>query len=228
MIQANSARRSTTLILVRHGQTDWNAESRIQGQLGVDLSEVGRQQVVLTSQRLAAVRAAALYSSDLKRALASAEPIASQTGLTIQPAAELRERSFGEWEGKTWPEIEAADPTLRARGRGDLRLSPPGGEKREQVRERVVAFAERVAHDHPDQFVVAVTHGGPISQLLRWVLDMPLTTRAHHAPRNGSLTTLRCSDGQWQVVCFNDTCHLASQTEVQAKTDADFTEESTR
>ena len=218
----------TWLILVRHGQTAWNKEKRIQGQLEVDLCEEGRRQADLAAQRLSGVGATVLYSSDLKRALASAEPIARTVGLTIQLAPQLRERHFGQWQGLTWEEIYQRHPELRHVQRGDPHREAPGRESREQVQARVVAFAEKVAHDHPGQIVIAVSHGGPIAQLLRWILGMPLATPAHLSSYNGSLTVVRWKDNRWSLVCFNDHCHVAQKALREATGNTDFAEENRR
>jgi broad specificity phosphatase PhoE len=116
----------TTLLLVRHGETDWNRDGRWQGQSDTPLNEVGRQQAVRVAEELDGIDV--VYSSDLARARETAEIVAERLGLDVELDERLRERSFGAWEGKTGPEIEAefrdAHSRVTGQGRTTRRLSP--------------------------------------------------------------------------------------------------------
>jgi broad specificity phosphatase PhoE len=210
----------TTLILVRHGETTWNAEQRYQGQQDSQLSETGRLQARLTAERLTDCDAAALYSSDLRRAADFAAVIADRLGLAVESTPVLRERYGGLWEGLTWPEIVERFAEEAARSRSDPQFSPPGAETREQLRERAVSFVGRALDRHRDQTVIAVTHGGFINSALRHLLGAGLLPGGRMRPANGGITVITHNGEGWRLDAFNDTCHLtqpADQRETAAE-----------
>ena len=148
------------LLLVRHGETDWNRQHRVQGHTDVPLNATGRGQAEALAERLETTTLAAVYSSDLARARETAETIARSQGLDVVTDAALREKNFGSWEGLTDVEIAERFPEA-VRGRwGD-------GETTEDVAGRVLPAIERIRARHPVGTVVVVTHGGP----MRLVLD---------------------------------------------------------
>jgi broad specificity phosphatase PhoE len=150
----------TTLLLVRHGETDWNRDGRWQGQSETHLNAVGREQAVRVAGEIRDVDV--LYSSDLARARETAEIIAGARGLDIRLDPRLRERSFGAWEGLTAPEIEAAFHEAHARW---LAGDGPGADDAEPFAvfaARVMAFLEDALERHPDETVLVVAHGGSI------------------------------------------------------------------
>src|SRR5436309_3404458 len=146
------------LIVVRHGQTTWNAEQRIQGQLGAELSPAGREQAARVARFLAAEPIAAIYSCDLARAWETAAVIA---------APGFREAIFGLWEGLTVAEIRARYPEEYRLWREDaIAHRPPGGETIEALQARVVAAARAILEQHAGETVLVVAHGGPIRTLV--------------------------------------------------------------
>jgi broad specificity phosphatase PhoE len=152
----------TTLILTRHGETDWNRERRWQGQADTDLNEAGRQQARTLAARLAAEPVAAVYSSDLRRAYETATIVASPHGIGVAVDPRLREIDFGEWEGLTTPEIHSRYAEFVATWPPDDGAPFPGGETYVAMGDRVVAALGEIARRHPDSVVVVVLHGGPI------------------------------------------------------------------
>ena len=144
----------TTLLLARHGETDWNRELRIQGSSDIALNELGREQARALAEELADVPLHAIYASDLSRARATAAAVAATHGLDVRLDSRLRERSFGSWEGLT---------------REDLAAFPEGsrhdGESDEQVRARVLEAVQEIARAHPGQHVLVVSHGGALNTL---------------------------------------------------------------
>jgi probable phosphoglycerate mutase len=144
----------TTLLLARHGETDWNRELRIQGSSDIELNDLGRAQAHALAQELEHVELDAIYASDLSRARATAQAVAASHGLEVQLDPRLRERSFGGWEGLT---------------REDLAALPEGshhdGESDEQVRERMLEAVQAIADDHPGEQVLVVSHGGALNTL---------------------------------------------------------------
>jgi len=190
----------TTLLLVRHGETDWNRDGRWQGHSDTPLNEAGREQ----ARRLAAeVREVdVVYSSDLVRARETAEIIASELGLDVQTDARLRERGFGAWEGRTSAEIETEFSDQHARW---LAGEAPGAADAEPFGDfgaRVQAFVADVLDRHPDETVLVVAHGGSgrvvaaLAQGLDYVRDhgkipgMANCEVARFAARDGKLAPI--------------------------------------
>jgi broad specificity phosphatase PhoE len=156
---------ATRVILARHGETDWNVEQRWQGHADRPLNERGRLQARRLAEDLAGEPIAAVYTSDLSRARETAEIVAHGHGMPARPLAALREIDVGEWEGFTWPELEARFPEGVARhhetGRGWER-----GEDFDDMSERVVAAVREIAAWHPDETVLVVGHGGTLRSVL--------------------------------------------------------------
>jgi 2,3-bisphosphoglycerate-dependent phosphoglycerate mutase len=155
---------ATTALLVRHGVTDWNATRRAQGHADVELNEAGRRQADEAAERLAGTRLGAVYSSDLRRALDTARPVADRHGLEVVVDSAWREIDQGEWEGLSGDEIAARWPELWGPARHFARR--PGGEAPEEVAARALAGLRRIVDRHPGDSVAVITHGGTI----RWVV----------------------------------------------------------
>lgn len=179
------------LVLIRHGESAWNAEQRVQGQAGTGLSETGREQAKHTAELVAeAYPDAALYVSDLQRCIETAEPIALQ--LRVEPVVErgLRERDFGRWTGNLVNEVAAADPGLWERWRqGEDVVGEVGGETTAVLVARVRrVFDDILAATKPGGVAVCVTHGGPIWHGTRELLD--LSTGVLGGVANASVTEI--------------------------------------
>lgn len=190
----------STLLLVRHGETDWNRDGRWQGHSDTHLNDVGREQAARLASELDGVDV--VYSSDLARARETAEILAARLELPVHVDPRLRERSFGTWEGKTGPEIEAAFAAAHARW---LAGEGPGADDAEPFADfaaRVQAFLAEVLERHPDENVLVVSHGGSIrvihalAQGLDYVRDhrsipgVPNCTVARYAARDGALAPI--------------------------------------
>ena len=151
----------TTLLLARHGETDWNRELRIQGSSDIELNELGRRQAQLLAQELTDVELDAIYASDLSRARATAAAVAAAHGLEVRLDPRLRERSFGSWEGLTREDIAEFPPGARHDGESD-----------EVVRERMLAAVAEIAAAHPGEQVLIVSHGGALNTLWHHALGV--------------------------------------------------------
>lgn len=154
---------STSFLLIRHAQSEWNAQGRWQGQADPPLSKRGLSQAEALAQRLAEsrLRADRLLSSDLQRALRTAEIVGRALGLEHEPMPVLRELDVGAWSGLTRAEIAARDPELLARFEaGDARVRAGGGESRAEIRARVLRTFAELERKHPEQTLVVVTHLG--------------------------------------------------------------------
>lgn len=162
--------------LVRHGETAWNREGRIHGHTGVGLSDRGRRQIRVLAQRLARCSFSAVYVSDLSRAIESARIIVGDGDAPIETDPDLREFSYGDWEGLTPEEAVARDPEVYARQMAldTDAFAAPGGEDTRQLLDRVRRFYERAAALHqPSEDVLIVAHGGSIRALLVCLLGLP-------------------------------------------------------
>ena len=162
--------------LVRHGETEWNLGGRIHGHADVRLNDQGRRQMHALAGRLAGCRLATVYASDLSRAIESAQVIVQDSGIPIEANPDLREFSYGEWEGLTAQEAEARDPQDYARRMAldaDA-FAAPGGEDSQQLLRRVRRFYERaMARHEPSESVLVVAHAGSIRALLVCLLGLP-------------------------------------------------------
>ena len=172
-MMARPASTPTRVLCIRHGETDWNAAGRWQGNAPVPLNEIGRAQSAALGRYLASngTRLAALYSSDLPRAWQTAQAIAEALRLTVQPEPRLREIDLGDWQGLTREEVLAWDADRYAAYRADWRTIPaPNGESRVALKARARAAFDDIAARHPGQTVGLVTHGGTLGMLLESLL----------------------------------------------------------
>lgn len=202
--------KGTELILIRHGETAWNRERRMQGQTDTPLSDIGRAQAQAVGQRMARQHFAALYSSDLARAWDTAAEIAKVTGHAIVREPRLRERTFGVFEGLSYEEMTTRYPAEHARfSARDPDYAVPGGESPRQFFERSLDCLEQIAAAHPGETVVAVTHGMVLDTLYRAARNMPLNVRREAPLLNASLNTFRRDLHAWVEVSWADVEHLA-------------------
>ncbi|MBN1285716.1 MAG: histidine phosphatase family protein [Anaerolineae bacterium] len=197
----------TTVYLVRHGETDSNVEGLLAGQSQDPLNELGHRQAEFAAARLAQVGLRAIYSSDLPRAMQTAQAIAAVTGLMVQPDVRLREIYFGEWEMRRAADIVKEDPKrLRAFFSDPYHVRTPGGESFGDQHRRAQAALDDIAGAHPGQSVALVAHGGILITLLIGIYNDKTFVMREFA--NGSVTVLRGAPGAWEVVLLNDTSHL--------------------
>jgi broad specificity phosphatase PhoE len=149
----------TTILLVRHGETDWNAERRVQGHTDRPLNDTGLAQARALAEELAEEALDAVYASDLARAYETARVVAERHALRVEALPELRERDFGTWEGLTDDEVFERYPEARNGPWGDA-------ETRAELVVRIVDAMRRIAVEHPGGRVLVVTHGGPLRAML--------------------------------------------------------------
>ena len=178
----------TRLILIRHGQTEWNLVGRYQGQTDLPLNAYGRQQAEQIAQRLDGTQLAAIYASDLTRARKTAEVLAHAVGLPVQLDPRLREINQGEWEGMPFSEIQRRYPReLELRREDPLSFVTPGGESIRQVRERVLQAAEEIRRRHPNETVALVSHGVVLAILRAHYQHQPIERMWDLVPANGEV-----------------------------------------
>ena len=168
------------LILLRHGQTEYNATDRMQGQLDTDLSELGRTQAKTAAAELATREPIRIVSSDLRRALDTAVALGDAAGVSVTQDERLRETHLGEWQGLTHTEVDDLAPGARPAWRADATIAPPGGESRIDVARRSVPLVRELLSGVPEwgadgdqRPLVLVAHGGLIAALTAALLDLP-------------------------------------------------------
>ena len=197
------------LVLVRHGETDWNMARRIQGQLDEPLNETGRQQAEAAASRFAPGMVDVVYCSDLGRAAQTAAPIGAVTGAPVQPQTVWRERHFGRFQGMRYAEIAETEPAVFARLEArDPSLDLDGGESLMQVRARIDEALRALVARHVGQRVVVVSHGGVLDAIYRLVTGKPVADPRDFPIHNACICLLRWQAGQWQIGRWADIDHL--------------------
>ena len=199
----------TRVILIRHAETPWNRERRMQGHIDTPLSEAGRAQAAALARRLSDTPFSALYSSDLSRAHETARAIAASSGREIVADTRLRERSFGIFEGLTYAEMAERHPEDFARfDSRDPDYVMPGGESARSFWERCLACLGEIAERHAGDEVVVVTHGLVLDVIYRKAHGL-----GYREPRpvplvNASLNAFSYADGAWRMESWGDVTHL--------------------
>lgn len=209
---------ATRILAIRHGETLWNVDTRIQGHLNIDLNETGRWQAERVGHALAQEPIQAIYSSDLRRAFETAQAIATAparlmahtpTPLQVTPHLLLRERHFGHLQGKTWAEIETQHPEECRLWRGrDPHWAPKGGESLTALRERIRQCVDSLASQHMGAQIVLVAHGGVMDALYRLA-----TNQSVEAPRtwhlgNAAINRLLWTPQGLSLVGWGDVSHF--------------------
>ena len=197
------------ILLLRHGETLWNIEGRIQGHRDSPLSAEGLAQAEALARRLAGERPDVLYTSDLGRARQTMEPLARATGLTPRVDPALRERCYGAFEGRTWPEIERDFPQQHAAHlSGDPAVKAEGGESMQEFHDRAVGALMRIAEHSADDKVVIVAHGGVLGMLYRHIMNIPLQAPRNYAMPNASINRFTYRSGIWCLLAWGDLSHI--------------------
>lgn len=191
----------TRLHLVRHGQTDWNLEGRWQGQADVPLNDHGRQQAQQSAEKLRSIPLAAIYTSDLIRAVDTARAITRVNPAPLVFEPRLREIHQGEWQGLLVDEIQARYADAYHRRRLDpLKMAAPGGETTQQVRQRAVAAVRDLAAKYPQGDVAVVSHGFTLAVLLTHFNHIPFEKVWDQVPHNGEIIVLEVEPKQVDLV----------------------------
>jgi len=201
----------TTVLLIRHGETAWNAEHRIQGLLDVPLSATGVWQAARLADRLAGEPIDAVIASDLARAWLTAQPLAQRLGLEPLPEPRMRERNFGSFQGHTVDEIAQRWPddfhAWRAR---DPAWAMPGGESGHEFIARVLAALHDVAQAHAERTIAVVTHGGVLDVAYRHARALSWDAPREHQMLNAAINRLSvaASPLRLAVLDWADVAHL--------------------
>ena len=198
------------LLLVRHGSTDLNSARRFQGHSDIELSTDGYTQVERLRDRLAAEKIDFIYSSDLKRALATAKVISSRHKVEVITCSELREINYGNVEGLTFEEIGRRYPEVAEQCTNwSVQLQFPGGEGFNELKERVNKFLDRLKQHAPEQTILIVSHGGPLRLLVCRLLGIGLECWWQIRFDNASLSVVETYPRGAILSLLNDTSHLS-------------------
>ncbi|MBV8123372.1 MAG: histidine phosphatase family protein [Burkholderiaceae bacterium] len=199
----------TQVLCVRHGETDWNKATRIQGQLDIPLSAVGFAQARALADALEHEALHAVYASDLARAMATALTVSERKDLPLLLDTGLRERHFGDFQGLTWLEIEQQFPQASERWRRrDPLFAALGGENLQQFYARCVSAVEAIARQHLGQTILVVAHGGVLDCLYRAAMRLPLEAPRTWMLGNAVINRLIYTPQGFGLVGWNDGAHL--------------------
>ncbi len=204
----------TRICLVRHGETEWNAEGRVQGQVDIPLSAVGLAQAQAAAQALAQHDFSAVYSSDLMRVRQTAEPAVRRLALPLQLDAGLRERHYGIFERMLYTEVRSRYPEHYARFRDkDPAFDFETGESLTGFFDRSVAAVRRIAERHAGEQTLVFTHGGVLDMIYRYANALGLSAAREFGTPNAGLNWIEIGSGRWQVVHWADVSHLPAASD---------------
>ncbi len=212
---------ATRILAIRHGETSWNVDTRIQGHLDIPLNDTGLQQARWLAQVLAERdEVHAIYASDLARAHVTAQTIAEAVGLAVTAHTGLRERSFGEFQGRTFAEIEAELPVHAHHWRKRTpEWTPPGaGESLIALRERVLSTVDELAARHVGEQIVLVAHGGVMDVLYRAATRLDLQAPRTWLLPNTAVNRLLWTPQGLSLVGWADTSHLEGRSRDESST----------
>ena len=199
----------TRMCIVRHGETAWNAEHRVQGQLDVPLNAIGQAQAQATSNVLSLEKFDVIYASDLSRTQQTAQPTASALGMQVRIEKDLRERHYGIFERLTYAEVKVKFPEDYARFEArDPDYAFRSGESLRDFSARSISVVSRIVNQHKDQNILVFTHGGVLDKLYRFVTGMPLTAPRDYGIPNAGLNRIEITAAGWQIRAWAEVGHL--------------------
>jgi broad specificity phosphatase PhoE len=199
----------TEIFLIRHGETVWNTKKLIQGQLDSPLTDNGIHQSNLLSHRIKKINPDIIYTSDLKRAIDTANIINQHINKDIIKISGVRERHWGVFQGADWPKVKKFFPTQYKYYKNDSKnYTIPNGESYNQVTKRTMDSLIDIIKNHRNQKIVVVTHGGVISPLIRNLLSIPYKTHKKFMISNTSITKLLYNEFGFSILSLGDIAHL--------------------
>jgi probable phosphoglycerate mutase len=200
---------TTRLCIVRHGETAWNAEHRVQGQLDVPLNAIGQAQAKAAAKVLGREKFDAIYSSDLSRARQTAQPTANLLSMDVQLDKNLRERHYGIFERLTYAEVKVKFPEDYARFHArepdyDFRT----GESLKNFSARSIAVISKIAKECEGKSILVFTHGGVLDYLYRHITGLSLSAEREFGIPNAGLNRVELTGDRWQIRTWADVAHL--------------------
>lgn len=207
--QAGNHTTMTTILAIRHGETEWNRIGKQQGHLNSDLTPLGIEQARRTAARLSGESCDIIYCSNLGRAVLTAEIIAERTRLAVLRDSGLNERNLGIMQGLTLEEFSRTNPAEHERfTSGDPDYRVPGGESIRQRHDRTIGTITAIAGANDGKRIALVTHGGNLDSLFRHVLNITLDRPRCFSLLNASINTFTVEAGTWKLVSWGDVSHL--------------------
>ena len=203
----------TEIIIIRHGETEWNKTGRFQGHSDVPLSAEGRAQAAALGKNLVVDHVDAIYASDLTRAMETAAPLAQRFGLEVISDPLLRELNFGSWEGRNFNDVNAENPDAMKTFYNDPeRVNIPDSEPFPEFQRRVAGRVREIVAQERGKRIVIVSHGASIRILFADILSMPIRSIWHVSQLNTAVNKVRFEDNGFAVVTLmNDTSHLRAE-----------------
>lgn len=203
----------TEIIIIRHGETEWNKTGRFQGHSDVPLSAEGRAQAAALGKNLVVDHVDAIYASDLTRAMETAAPLAQRFGLEVISDPLLRELNFGSWEGRNFNDVNAENPDAMKTFYNDPeRVNIPDSEPFPEFQRRVARRVREIVAQERGKRIVIVSHGASIRILFADILSMPIRSIWHVSQLNTAVNKVRFEDDGFAVVTLmNDTSHLRAE-----------------
>ena len=203
----------TEIIIIRHGETEWNKTGRFQGHSDVPLSAEGRAQAAALGKNLVVDHVDAIYASDLTRAMETAAPLAQRFGLEVISDPLLRELNFGSWEGRKFNDVNAENPDAMKTFYNDPeRVNIPDSEPFPEFQRRVARRVREIVAQERGKRIVIVSHGASIRILFADILSMPIRSIWHVSQLNTAVNKVRFEDDGFAVVTLmNDTSHLRAE-----------------
>ena len=200
----------TEIIIIRHGETEWNKTGRFQGHSDVPLSAEGRAQAAMLGENLAVDHVDMIYASDLTRAMETAAPLAQRFGLEVISDPLLRELNFGAWEGRNFNDVNAENPNAMKNFYTDPEQADiPESEPFPEFQRRIAGRVREIVAQERGKRIVIVSHGASIRILLADLLSMPIRSIWHLSQLNTAVNKIRFEDDGFAVVTLmNDTSHL--------------------
>lgn len=197
------------LCIVRHGETAWNAEHRVQGQLDIPLNDIGLRQAQAVAGKLKEERFDAIYSSDLSRARQTAQPTANLLSMKIVLEKDLRERHYGIFERLTYAEAKTRYPEDYARFEArDPEYAFRTGESLKDFSVRSIAVISKIVNEHKDESILVFTHGGVLDKFYRFITGLPLSAERNFGIPNAGLNRVELTPTGWQIRAWADIAHL--------------------
>ena len=200
---------STSITMIRHGETEWNLTGRWQGHADSPLSDRGISQAEKLGERIKSEKFDFFYSSDLGRALHTAELVGKPSGMTAQPYSGLRERDLGVLEALNTEEMKKLHPNVYNSFRKDgPSYEVPNGESFKQFYDRCARSLEEISNRHSGAKIALVTHGGVLGAIFRYVLKLSLEAERNFVLLNCSLNRIEKSNDSWSLISWGDVAHL--------------------
>jgi len=198
----------TRLIIVRHGETEWNLQNRFQGHLNSGLSQLGIRQARAIAGALSGGTFDVIYSSDLERARHTADIIAGKLNMEVRTDAGLREINMGLMQGLKRDEFILKYPEVIKKFHSDPEYIIPGGESKQQFYDRIILTLKRIVRMHEYRNILLVAHGGVLDIAIRYTLDIPVHNKRNFSIYNAGINRFIIDNGEWKLETWGDICHL--------------------